>query len=113
MTTARFSCNHTLLALVVSSVLACSNAPSPGDFRVGATREQVLNSFGAPSRQQAFTKKDEAIWGPIEDFWFRVPLNSTVEVWTYRVEGGSIELYFVDESERVLGMGFAPDGVDF
>ena len=104
---------HALPALAVFMVLACSDLPGPSDFRVGATREEILDSFGAPARKQTIVKRDDAIWGAIEDFWTRVPLNSTVEIWTYRVEGGSIELYFVDESDKVQGKEFAPDGVDY
>lgn len=109
----RFLRSRALLVATVVPGLACSNTPRPSDFRVGATREEVLESFGAPSREQSFFKTGEAIWGPIEEFWSQVPLNSTVEVWAYRVEGGSVELYFVDESERVQGTGFAPDGAVF
>ena len=111
MTVLRNSRNLALLILAVSVVLACSNSPRPGDFKVGATRQQVLESFGAPSLRQTYSKQDDAIWGPSEDFWARVPLNSSVEVWSYQVEGGTLELYFVNESERVKGKGFAPEGV--
>lgn len=102
-----------LFILALSFVPGCSNYPGPGDFNVGATRQEVLESFGAPSSRQTFTKQDGAIWGPIEDFWMQVPLKSTVEVWSYEVKGGVVELYFVDESERVQGKGFAPEGVDY
>ena len=101
------------LALAVFVVLACSNTPSPGDFRIGATRTEILESFGPPVRQETFHKTGEAIWGPIEDFWDRAPLNSTVEVWAYRVEGGTVELYFVNASDQVQGTGFAPEGAVF
>ncbi len=111
MTVLRNARSRVLFILAVSVVLACSNSPRPGDFQVGATRQQVLESFGAPSLRQTYSKQDDAIWGPIEDFWARVPLNSTVEVWSYQVKGGTVELYFVDESERVQGKGFAPEGV--
>jgi hypothetical protein len=106
---------HTQILFAVSLVLglACSSTPMPSDFHIGATREELLESFGAPSRKQSFLKRDDAIWGAIEDFWFQVPLDSTVEVWAYRVQGGTIELYFVDSSQRVQGTGFAPDGVVF
>ena len=40
-------------------------------------------------------------------------MGSSVEVWVYRVEGGSVELYFIDASERVQGTGFAPEGAVF
>lgn len=111
MTVVRNARNLVLFILAVSVVLACSNSPRPGDFKVGATRQQVLDSFGVPSLRQTYSKQHDAIWGPIEDFWARVPLNSNVEVWSYQVEGGTLELYFVDESERVQGKGFAPEGV--
>lgn len=113
VTVLRLLRSRTLLALAVSVVLACSNTPGPGDFRIGATRAEVLESFGPPARQQTFLKTSEAIWGPIEDFWSRVPLNSTVEVWAYRVEGGTVELYFIDHSDQVQGTGFAPEGAVF
>jgi len=93
--------------------LSCSNTPTPSDFRVGATREEILESFGAPSRKQSISKTGDAIWGPIEDFWSQVPPDSTVEIWAYRVPGGTVELYFVDGSERVQGTGFAPEGAVF
>jgi len=40
-------------------------------------------------------------------------MGSSVEIWAYRVQGGSVELYFVDESARVQGVGFAPLGAVF
>jgi hypothetical protein len=91
----------------------CAGPPKAEEFRVGATRSEVLEAFGAPLQKQSFRKTHEAIWGPIEDFWPRVPDGSSVDVWTYRVEGGDLELYFVDGSERVQGLGFAPEGAVF
>jgi hypothetical protein len=109
----RFLRSRVLLAVTLVLGLACSNTPSPSDFHVSATREEVLESFGTPSREQSFFKTGEAIWGSIEDFWPQVPLNSTVEVWAYRAQGGTFELYFVDDSEQVQGIGFAPEGAVF
>lgn len=91
----------------------CSKPPAAGEFDVGATREALRDAFGEPMDRQEFHKTSAGIAGPIEDFWSRVPLYSTVEVWTYRVEGGTVELYFIDGSERVLGTGFAPQGAVF
>lgn len=99
--------------LLLVSALACFPAPSPADIRVGATRGEVFATFGPPPRQQSLHKTSEVIWGPIESFWSEVPLGSTVEVWAYPVEGGEVELYFVDGSDRVQGTGFAPDGAVF
>lgn len=95
------------------ALTACSDAAAPGDFRVGATRAEVLASHGDPERRQTLRKVDESVLGPIEDFWPSVPDGNTVEIWAYPVEGGTIELYFVDDSEHVKGKGFAPSGAVF
>lgn len=113
------------LLVLVWSVLGCSEADSvPGhaDFEVGMERAAILATFGPPDHEQTLLKQSEAIWGPIEDFWPQVPTGAKIEVWSYEsqarlVEGsdettrGSTELYFVDESTTVQGVGFAPDGV--
>jgi hypothetical protein len=104
----------TVIAVVFGVALtACSDAAAPSDFRVGATRTEVLSSHGDPERRQTLRKVDKSVLGPIEDFWPRVPDGSTVEIWAYPVEGGTIELYFVDDSEHVKGKGFAPSGAVF
>lgn len=67
-------------------------------------------------------KTSEGVWGPIEEFWSRVPMGGTVEIWSYRTihewaagsgkqDTGHTELYFVDGSRTVSGLGFGPDGV--
>lgn len=93
--------------------LGCGDLPAPGDFQVGASRSEILAAHGAPARKQSLTKTGPAVWGPIEDFWPRVPLGSSVEIWDYPVEGGTLELYFVEGSERVQATGFAPEGAVF
>jgi hypothetical protein len=103
-------------ALSTASILfwvACSRAPSPSEFRVGATRGEILVAHGRPEREQKLEKTGDAIWGAIEGFWQSVPVGSSVEIWAYRVKDGTVELYFVDGSERVQGRGFAPAGAVF
>ena len=110
---------YTLLSLRILFLTAvivgagCSRLPRAGDFHVGATRQEIVKSFGEPSREQLLRKTGEAVWGPIEGFWSQVPHNSTVEIWDYRVEGGTVELYFIDGSNRIQGTGFAPQGAVF
>jgi hypothetical protein len=101
------------LAVVLLGAPACPRTPETSDFRPGMARSRIVQQFGPPATRQTFHKSSEAIWGPIEDFWSRVPVGSTVEVWSYRVRGGSVELYFVDGSEQVQGTAFAPEGAVF
>ncbi len=112
------------LALAFGCALfACDTAPRHDEFSVGMERDVVRERFGEPLRPRE-TRKTGAggVWGPIEDLWPRVPLGSSVEIWSYRttlewIEGsgrrqsGTTEVYFVDGSREVSGLGFAPDGV--
>lgn len=106
-----------LLGAALVMGLACAESPAlpelpnPADFRTGMTRAEVVESFGPPARKQSFLQTGGPIWGAIEDFWSKVPNGAVVEVWAYPSVGGMMELYFVDESEQVMGMGFAPEGV--
>lgn len=102
--------SRVVLALALVAATSCVAGPEASDFRVGATRAEVLASFGTPERKQSLVKKGDAIWGPIETFWAQVPLHESVEIWSYPVAGGSVELYFIDGSDRVQGTGFAADG---
>lgn len=106
---------QTVMVVAAAAVLAlaCTRPPAAGDFRVGASRDELVAAFGEPLRMQRFDRRGGGVLGPIEDFWPSVPAGSTVEVWVYRVEGGTVELYFVDGSARVQGRGFAPEGTVF
>ena len=88
-----------------------SSGPDRADFQVGMSRQVVQARFGAPEHSQSMIKHAEPIWGPIETFWSTLDSGASVELWSYLVEGGAVELYFVDGDSLVTGMGFAPEGV--
>lgn len=109
----RLSPPAVLLALLLLTPTACTTPPSTAEFEVGMSRPELIDRFGEPDRRQSLVKRDEAIWGAIEDFWPQVPSGSSVLIWGYAVEDGTMELYFVDDSPTVDGMGFAPEGAVF
>ncbi|MBA1147580.1 hypothetical protein H0Z60_10995 [Ectothiorhodospiraceae bacterium WFHF3C12] len=100
-----------LLALL--AMTACDRRPAPGDFSVGMTRAAVVATFGDPERTRTLIRDTEHVWGPIEDFWLDVVPGAHVEIWYYPARGGTVELYFVNDSATVLGTGFAPEGAVF
>ena len=113
-------------ALFVLGTMACYSAPDRAEFpTVGMSRAGVIERFGEPDRKQTLRKTDESIWGAIETFWAEVPSGSEVEIWYYstgvELAGGDgaatpdgiTELYFVDGSDTVGGIGFAPRGAVF
>jgi hypothetical protein len=89
---------------------------------VGMTRSEVTTRFGEPDSTQTLTKTNEAVWGPIEDFWSKVPNGAKVEIWSFdsvmtvesslasSPEAGHTELYFVNDSNAVDGIGFYAEG---
>ncbi len=74
------------------------------------TRNELLERFGQPASRQLMTKTDEGIFGPIESLWSTLPIGARVELWSYPVAGGAVEVYFVDGSDRIAGTAFASDG---
>lgn len=96
----------------LAGILACTPAPPDQDaFSVGMSREHVVQQFGEPDDRQSFTKTTDAIFGPIETFWGGLETGAKVEIWSYEITGGSVELYFVNDSASVDGVGFAPEDV--
>jgi hypothetical protein len=83
-------------------------------------RSDLLDRFGRPDQEQTLYKGSDAIWGPIEDFWYQVPRGAKIEIWSYKsfrsaeassnITTGSTELYFVNDSTTVNGIGFAVEG---
>ncbi len=112
-------------ALLMVGAVACYSPPHHAEFAVGMTRAEVIGRFGEPERKDTLRKTDESIWGAIESFWSEVPMGSEVEIWFYSTpvevaDGaesgaaeGTTELYFVDGSDTVSGIGFAPRGAVF
>ena len=95
---------------ILGLVVGCVHVPEAKEFRVGLTRTELRDTFGPPAHTQTLIKTSDVIFGPLEDFWPRVPRGSMVEIWAYRVSNGTVELYFVDDSAQVQGTGFVPTG---
>jgi hypothetical protein len=109
-----------LLPIVLLGSVAACDGRTHADFELGMARSEVLSRFGQPEDQQILFKSSNAIFGPIEDFWPRVPEGAKVEIWSYKSTqsnsgalggiSGSTELYFVNGSNTVDGIGFAVKG---
>lgn len=110
-----------LIALL--TLIACgSREPNHNEFTIGMSRSEILDKFGEPQQTQTLMKSAEPIWGSIEDYWTQVPMGATVEIWSYdsrmiiRDNGstseqrGQTELYFVNDSNEVNGIGFHVEG---
>lgn len=113
---------HFALIVLVTLIACGPRAPSHSEFAIGVSRSEILNKFGEPQQTQTLKKTSEPIWGPIEDYWSRVPMGASVEIWSYdsrmitREKGstseqrGQTELYFINDSNEVNGIGFQLEG---
>jgi len=109
---------HTLLLASVILMACEPSPPSHSEFTIGMTRSEILSKFGKPQQTQTMRKTTQPIWGPIEDYWPKVATGATIEIWSYdsrmtttddgntSKQPGQTELYFVDESDEVTGIGF-------
>lgn len=110
----RTASNHGLLlgyGLLAATLLCfgdCTPQPDPSAIEVNLRRDEVVARFGEPLKRTTLHKTDDPVWGAIETFWDDVPMGSTVEIWHYQAPDGTVELYFVDGSAVVNGVGFAP-----
>ena len=115
--------HHLLLVLTSVVLVACgSGVPQHSEFSVGMSRSEILSRFGEPRRTQSLTKSGDEIWGAIEEFWPQIRRGAIVEIWAYdsRIQlidaereidqQGQTELYFVEDSETVTGIGFHVSG---
>lgn len=80
-------------------------------IEVGYTKFEVTKVLGTPDETSRYQKTEEQIWGPEESFWSDIPMGTRLEVWRYKSDGGSLNLYFLDNESVVSYKAFAPEGV--
>ncbi len=112
----RWRLKASLHAVILGGCLAacaCSQSATQADFSVGMSRQNLRGRFGQPIHVQALTKTDTHLFGAVEDLWSRLQTGERVEIWQYRVEGGVVELYFVNGSDSVSELAFVAEGTVF
>ncbi|MEK6692933.1 MAG: hypothetical protein AABY44_05850 [Nitrospirota bacterium] len=78
---------------------------------IGQSKQTIRELLGPPDRIINSTKRNKYIWGPEELFWDEIPMGAKLEVYSYMFSDGGLNLYFVDGSEELNYIAFAPKGV--
>lgn len=90
--------------LCILSLSACTSQPSISDFEAGDSKQELVTKFGEPIEIRTIVKSGH-INGPIETLWYQLEDGTEIEIWHYAVIEGTAELYFVNGSDQVTGVG--------
>ena len=100
-----------ITVLVVAVCVGCDGEVERARVEVGQSKDAIRGILGEPDETTTHTKQNEHIWGPEEAFWDEIAMGAELEVWTYRLDDGQLNLYFVDGSDELSFRAFAPTGV--
>ena len=102
-----------LLLSMVASLPGCDNKYEDFKSRIrsGQSKQALLNLLGDPQEKKMTIKSQKFIWGPEEDFWDKIPMAARLESWSYNFSDGRLNLYFVEQSNTLDYLAFAPKGV--
>ncbi|MBI5674303.1 MAG: hypothetical protein HZC48_00545 [Nitrospirae bacterium] len=82
-----------------------------GKLKEGQTKEKIIELLGKPLAKKIIIKSSRFIWGPEEEFWDKIPMETQLEVWEYQFSDGHLNLYFINAGDRLDYKAFAPKGV--
>jgi len=101
-----------LFLLVLPAVsLAREYSKVSGLIHKGLARQEIVKILGEPVERGITAKTNRFIWGPEEDFWDRIPMGTSLEVWKFQFADGTLRLYFINSAEALDFTAFAPKGV--
>lgn len=100
--------------LSVSYPVACHAAnysEVEGSLKKMQSKQTITALLGRPHEKSMHVKRNKFIWGPQEEFWDEIPMETRLEVWKYEFSDGILNLYFIDAGERLDYKAFTPKGV--
>lgn len=100
-----------LFAIVFSLPASAEEADIFSLVEVGLTKDEIIKILNEPYEKNTFIKTNRPIWGPEEEFWDKIPGGTKLEVWKYKSKRGHLNLYFLDNDDRLSYKAFAPAGI--
>ncbi|MDP3260437.1 MAG: hypothetical protein Q8M34_07620 [Thermodesulfovibrionales bacterium] len=82
-----------------------------GKIIKGQSKQAITELLGEPVEKKVIVKRNKYIWGPQEEFWDEIPMETQLEVWKYEFSDGYLNLYFINEGNHLNYKAFAPKGV--
>lgn len=103
-----------LALLIVPTLLSGCKQPrklSRSQIKRGEAKAELVKNFGEPVQKDAIVKSSAPVSGPAEGFWEEIPMGARLEVWKYGFPDGMLELYFLNDDDKVGFIAFTPKGV--
>ncbi|MEK6652431.1 MAG: hypothetical protein AABY50_05825 [Nitrospirota bacterium] len=103
-----------LISFFISSPLFCyakDYSEIESQIEKGQSKQAIVKLFGEPVEKKFIVKNNKFIWGPEEEFWDEIPMETRMEVWRYEFSDGNLNLYFLNEGKTLDYKAFAPKGV--
>lgn len=100
--------------IIVSYPVACyakAYSKLEGKITAGQSKQEIKNLLGEPAEKKIIVKRNKYIWGPEEEFWDKIPMETILEVWGYEFSDGHLNLYFINKGDRLNYKAFSPQGV--
>jgi len=96
-----------LLAVLALGLFDCGpHSDLENRIFTGRTETQVRMELGEPAKVNEITKNAETINGPLESDWDEIELGDKIIVWTYEVDYGRKEIYFLPGRIDAVGEFF-------
>ncbi|MBI5674755.1 MAG: hypothetical protein HZC48_02850 [Nitrospirae bacterium] len=82
-----------------------------GKIIAGQPKQEIKDLLGEPVDKKIIVKRNKYLWGPEEEFWDEIPMETILEVWGYEFSDGHLNLYFINKGDSLNYKAFAPKGV--
>lgn len=82
-----------------------------GKINKGQSKQTIIELLGKPIEKNIIVKHNRFIWGPEEEFWDDIRMETRLEIWKYKLSDGNLNLYFINGGEHLDYRAFAPKGV--
>ena len=66
-------------------------------------QSDLIKTLGEPDKIEELVRDEEHVFGPIEELWYRIKMGEKIITWKYETEDGWKELYFLNDSKKVVG----------
>jgi len=96
---------HVVLAVILLFAIqigGCQRVNLENTQLTGLNKSEVIELLGEPDEVEELVKSTEYIFGPIEGLWDQIGMGEKILIWRYETWNGFKELYFINNSPKVI-----------